>query len=331
MINAANYRNTFFGNGVATTANYGFPISDKAFLLATKTIIATQVESTLVVDTDYTVAGVGQDPSTGLCVVTFAAAPANGVQIVFTPNYPLLQKRDFNNQGGFLPKTHEDAFDQVTLILQQQQEQLDRSLKAPIGSPTPLPDDLLATINAQANAATASAAAALVSQNASASSASNASASAVAAAATAVALGNAPAFTAYFSTTPSFPAATFTKMPFDLEIKDLGSHYDTTLYRWTPAKLGSALIGINARPEDAYVAAKTLAFAVRKNGSDLLFFVQGKSSPTGSEWHSHYVCPVEITSLTDYFEVYARNDDTVSRTMIGGNAQSLFWGKWIGN
>src|SRR5690606_39553808 len=50
---------------------------------------------------------------------------------------------DLRNQGKFFAEIHEDTFDLIVMMAQQQQEQLDRAVKVPIGSDTPA-DDLLA-------------------------------------------------------------------------------------------------------------------------------------------------------------------------------------------
>jgi hypothetical protein len=44
---------------------------------------------------------------------------------------PLTQDTDIRNQGDFFPESHEDEFDKLTMVDQQQQDELDRSFKLP--------------------------------------------------------------------------------------------------------------------------------------------------------------------------------------------------------
>lgn len=47
---------------------------------------------------------------------------------------PVKQLTDFNNQGGFFAQTHEDAFDYLTMVCLQLQEEIDRTYKVSAGS-----------------------------------------------------------------------------------------------------------------------------------------------------------------------------------------------------
>jgi len=171
MINAANYRSEYTGSGLTGPFAYGFPLANKAYVAVTKTSVA-GVVSTLVVDSDYTVSGVSNS-DTATWYVTLTVVLATGEKLTLTPNYPLLQKRDFNNQGGFFPETHESSADESRIIDQQLQEQIDRCLKSELGSGI-LPDDLLASITSSANSAAASEASALNSADEAAASATSA-------------------------------------------------------------------------------------------------------------------------------------------------------------
>jgi hypothetical protein len=76
-----------------------------------------------------------------------------GSKVVMVVAVPLLQQNGIPNQGGWFPKTQEGMFDRLTLIDQQLQEQVDRAIKVPLGSSTD-PDELIATLTADAAAAT---------------------------------------------------------------------------------------------------------------------------------------------------------------------------------
>jgi hypothetical protein len=123
---------------------------------------------------------------------------------------PIVQEADIRNLGAFYPEVHEDAFDYSVMISQQQQEEIDRSVKSPTTLPASsfdptLPADInqasvslvtnpagngflvgpsasaIEGANADALAAAASAAAALVSETNAAASEAAAAASAAAA------------------------------------------------------------------------------------------------------------------------------------------------------
>lgn len=189
----------YTGNGVTTTFAYPFPVTNKSHLLVTKTVIATGVESDLVVDVDYTVNGVGSDDDADWDITTLGTPLASSVRIVITPNLPLTQLTDFANQGGFLPDTTEAAVDRGIVINQQLQAQIDRCVKVTVGSDTD-PADLIDDLQSDAAAASASATAAASSASSASSSASSASTSesnaatsetnAAASAASAVSVGN---------------------------------------------------------------------------------------------------------------------------------------------
>jgi microcystin-dependent protein len=75
-----------------------------------------------------------------------------GSKVVMVVAVPLMQQNGIPNQGGWFPKTQEGMFDRLTLIDQQLQEQVDRAVKVPLGSSTD-PDELIATLTADAAAA----------------------------------------------------------------------------------------------------------------------------------------------------------------------------------
>lgn len=164
MIPAVNYRLNYLTNGTATTFAYGFPVSDKNFVKVVKTDLVTNIETTLVVDTDYTVNGVKSDvqadwtltiPATGTPLPT-------GSRLTVIPNLTLTQLTDFNSQGNFNPNTVEDSLDYLTLLCQQLQEQIGRAVLISPGDTTTGtdPDSFLAAIYVQVALATQQAVAA---------------------------------------------------------------------------------------------------------------------------------------------------------------------------
>lgn len=101
---------TYTGNGSTTAYVTGFRFLANTDLV----VVVNNVTKTLT--TDYTVTGAGV--STG-GTVTFVAAPALGSSVVITRNTPKVQSTGLPTQGPFLPKTHEAAWDRLTLELQE--------------------------------------------------------------------------------------------------------------------------------------------------------------------------------------------------------------------
>lgn len=126
-ISSTTNRADYVGTGLVTTYSYGFRIFSESHLLVTSQT-SLGVESTLVLNTDYTVTGVG-DAAGGTIVL--AAALADDSLLTIRRSLPLTQPTDIRNQGSFFPETHENAFDRGIMVDQQQQDEIDRSLKVP--------------------------------------------------------------------------------------------------------------------------------------------------------------------------------------------------------
>ncbi len=127
------------GNGVAKIFDYDFRIVDRAHLSVIKTD-ANQVETTLTVDVDYSVSGVGGDDGS----IETTVAPATGTSITILRNVPFTQETDLENQGAYYAETVEDALDLAAMRDQELKEKLDRALVVSVGNsslkPMPPPD-----------------------------------------------------------------------------------------------------------------------------------------------------------------------------------------------
>lgn len=77
-------------------------------------------------NTDYTVSGAG---ATAGGSITFNTAPATGETVLIRRVLSLVQSTSVKNQGAFYPEIHEDAFDRMVMVDQQQQDQLDRTFR----------------------------------------------------------------------------------------------------------------------------------------------------------------------------------------------------------
>jgi len=79
--------------------------------------------------TDYTVSrNADQELNPGGTITTTATWDATH-RIVIRRSLPLTQTTDFGNQGGFFHEVHEAAFDYLTMLVQQLQEELERAIQ----------------------------------------------------------------------------------------------------------------------------------------------------------------------------------------------------------
>lgn len=131
---------TGIGNGVTTNFPVGFKFNRDEDLFVILIDTATEEVEQLALNSDYTVQGAGNDE--GGSITTTVPVPV-GTTIRTFRIVDLLQLTDLRNQGKFFAEIHEDTFDLIVMMIQQQQEQLDRAVKVPPSSDTPA-DELLA-------------------------------------------------------------------------------------------------------------------------------------------------------------------------------------------
>jgi hypothetical protein len=117
----------YTGNGVTTVFPYTFRILNSANLTVTR-IDLQEVETVLTLGTDYTVTGAGS--YNGGSVVLPQALPS-GYSLVIERDLPMVQETDLRNQGTFFAEVHEDAFDYLTMIIQQVATWLGLALRRP--------------------------------------------------------------------------------------------------------------------------------------------------------------------------------------------------------
>jgi lysophospholipase L1-like esterase len=119
--------NSSTGNGVTTVFPYTFKILSSADIEVT----VDGVVKTLT--THYTLSGVGDDAGGD---VTFLVAPANLTTVIRRRNMALVRTTDYQAQGELPADVLNDDQDAPVLMLQQVQEQVDRSFKIPLGEST---------------------------------------------------------------------------------------------------------------------------------------------------------------------------------------------------
>lgn len=107
--------NDYTGNGVTTSFPYTFRIFKKTDLAVSVVDLSENI-TVLVLDTDYTVTNAG-GYNGGSVVLTTPLA--NGWQISIARELEPTQETDLRNQGKFFAEVHEDAFDKLTMLIQQ--------------------------------------------------------------------------------------------------------------------------------------------------------------------------------------------------------------------
>lgn len=134
------------GNGVTTAFSFPYLFLANADLVVVR-VAANGTETTLVLNTDYTLTGAGNDA--GGTVTIVGTAPPSGSRIVIYRSMDLTQEVDYIAGDPFPAETHERALDRLTMIAQQQQDAIDRSAKLSETS-TADADTLVANINSLA-------------------------------------------------------------------------------------------------------------------------------------------------------------------------------------
>jgi hypothetical protein len=134
-ISSTTNRNDYTGTGSLETYAYTFRILAQTDLLVTVRNTS-DVETTLTLNTDYTVTGVGDSSGGNVVLVDSSQAwlDSDGdlkTDYVLTIRRvrPLTQTTDIRNQGTFYAEGHEDAFDHLIMVDQQQQDSINRSAK----------------------------------------------------------------------------------------------------------------------------------------------------------------------------------------------------------
>lgn len=119
--------NDYTGNGVTTSFPYTFRIFHKSDLVVQVVDLSENITE-LTLDTDYTVTGAGG--YTGGNVV-LSSPLANGYQISISRELPVTQETDLRNQGKFFAEVHEDAFDKLTMLIQQMRSLFSLAMRKP--------------------------------------------------------------------------------------------------------------------------------------------------------------------------------------------------------
>lgn len=144
----------YTGNGVTVSFGYGFKVYDATHLK----VVRREASLDTVITTGFTVTGVGAASGT----IEFAVPPTAAQTITIIRNVPKTQDVDLVNQGAFFAEVIERSFDLSTMLIQQLNEEIARSVKVSVGDTTD-PATLIASLQAQSAAAVAAAASAAAS------------------------------------------------------------------------------------------------------------------------------------------------------------------------
>ena len=121
-------KNSYSGNGSTSAISYTFKIFDDDDVTVIIRTDSTGTETVKTKTTHYTVSGVG-NAGGGTITFTSGNIPASGETVLLLRNTPLTQATDYTPNDPFPAATHEDALDKLTLISQDTQEEIDRSIK----------------------------------------------------------------------------------------------------------------------------------------------------------------------------------------------------------
>lgn len=127
LVDNSIYRNAYVANGSSKSFAISFP-----FLTAEHIQVFRGVDDEndmLIPASEYTISGAGNENGGTLVMNT---TPASGTRIVILRNVPITQLYAYEELDNFSAKSHEDALAKLTMIDQQQQEQIDRAVKVPV-------------------------------------------------------------------------------------------------------------------------------------------------------------------------------------------------------
>ena len=121
----------YIGSGAATVFPFAFKVFAAAEMQVAKLNTTSNVETILVLNTDYTVQLNGDQNGTPGGTITLPAVLASGYNLTITSDIANLQPTDLTNQGGFYPEVITDALDRATIQIQQL-DQNNRAIKIPL-------------------------------------------------------------------------------------------------------------------------------------------------------------------------------------------------------
>jgi hypothetical protein len=120
-------RNTYAGNGASSAYPFTFKITAPADLRVVEKDTDGN-ETVLALNDHYSVSG-GETDAGG--TVTLSSPLAEGHILAIRRLLSIIQPTSIANQGPYFAALHENTFDRLTMVDQQQQDEIDRSLRLP--------------------------------------------------------------------------------------------------------------------------------------------------------------------------------------------------------
>lgn len=121
----------FNGNGVTTSFPFTFKVFTKSDLEVVRTM-PSGIEKTLVLNSDYSVALNGDQDANPGGTITYPVSGTplpTGWRLTAIGTLDNIQPTDITNGGGFYPQVIENALDRVTMLIQQLDEEVDRTIR----------------------------------------------------------------------------------------------------------------------------------------------------------------------------------------------------------
>ncbi len=134
------------GNDSSTTFTFDFPITDTSDMAVYIRTTSTGVEVLQAETTDYALSATNNDYSSG-GTVTFVTAPATGESVLLIRDTPMTQDTTLSDTGVLRLAALEDAFDKLTKLVQENNEQNERSIRFPVTDTTSLTSELGSSVD----------------------------------------------------------------------------------------------------------------------------------------------------------------------------------------
>lgn len=130
---------TFTGNGITTVWDIPFRFFNNSEVFVYLIDPVAKTTTPLSLGTDYTLTGAGLPEQFGTAPgkITTTVPVANLNQLYIERVLVIEQLTDILNQGEFFPEVHEDAFDRLTMLIQQLSSDTKGAIRVAIGDPEP--------------------------------------------------------------------------------------------------------------------------------------------------------------------------------------------------
>lgn len=128
----------FNGNDVTTSFPFTFKVFDKGDLRVMRTT-PSGIEAEIILDSDYSVTLNPDQDATPGGTVTFPISGdplAEDWKLTIVGDIDALQPTDLTNGGGFYPQVIENSFDRLTMLVQQLEEELGRTIRISVSDAT---------------------------------------------------------------------------------------------------------------------------------------------------------------------------------------------------